>query len=134
MLFKLYNIIIILKIRRAKLKFIYNIFSFTDTQAIKLTGNTELNEGKIAKFSAIIKPTVSILSKVFWQRIDLKGNTYTIDLNDGKYIGSTIKLPSPQLYVYFVRTEDEGTYRIVVDTCRKVIENSIQLKVKKRGK
>lgn len=134
MLFKLYNIVIILKIRRAKLNFIYNIFSFTDTQAIQLTGNTELNEGKIAKFSAIIKPTVSILSEVFWQRIDLKGNTYTIDLNDGKYIGSTIKLPSPQLYVYFVRTEDEGTYRIVVDTCRKVIENSIQLKVNKRGK
>lgn len=123
-----------LKYVEQKYRFIYNNFSFPDTQAIQLTGDTKLNEGKKAKFSAFIKPTVSNLSKVFWQRIDPEGNIYTIDLNDGKYIGSTITLPSPQLYVYFVRKEDEGTYRIVVDTYRKVIENSIQLKVEKRGK
>lgn len=106
----------------------------TDTQTIHLTGDAELKEGQKAKFSAFIKPTVSNLSKVFWQRIDSKGNIFTIDLKDGKYIGSTTTLPSPQLYVYFVRREDEGTYRIVIDTYQKVIESSIQLKVNTRGK
>lgn len=85
-------------------------------------------------FIAFIDPTISTLSTVCWQKIDSDGDISTIDMSEGKYTGSTTTFPSPKLHIHFVRSEDEGTYRIVVDTFRTVVYNSIQLKVKNRGR
>lgn len=82
-------------------------------------------------FTAYIGSKVSTLSEVFWQRIDHHGNVYKIDVNDGKYTGSIVTFPSPKLYIHFVRKEDEGAYRLCVDT---EIQSSIELTVKKGGK
>lgn len=49
-------------------------------------------------------------------------------------MGSSILLPSPELYIHFVRKEDEGTYRIVVDSFNKVVYNSIYLEIIESGK
>lgn len=82
-------------------------------------------------FIAFIDPKISTLSTVCWQKIDSDGDISTIDINEGKYIGSTTTLPSPELHINFVQKEDKGTYRIAVNTFRKIVHNSIQLKVKK---
>lgn len=98
-----------------------------DEQAIRLTGNTEFYKGEKATIIAFIDPKISILSKVCWQKTDSNGDISTIDINEGKYIGSTTTLPSPELHIHFLRSEDEGTYRIVIDTFRTTVYNSIQL-------
>lgn len=49
-------------------------------------------------------------------------------------MGSSILLPSPEFYIHFVRKEDEGTYRIVVDSFNKVVYNSIHLEINESGK
>lgn len=85
-------------------------------------------------FTAYIDSKVSTLSEVFWQRIDRDGNVYKIDVNDGKYTGSIVTFPSPKLYIHFVRKEDEGAYRLCVDTFNKEIQSCIELTVKKGGK
>lgn len=105
-----------------------------DKQAIHLTGNTELYPGEKAMIIAFIDPTISILSKVCWQKTDSNGDISTIDINEVKYKGSTTTFPSPELHIHFVQNEDQGTYRIVINTFRTVVYNSIQLKVKNRGK
>lgn len=99
-----------------------------------MIGRTELSQGERAKFTAFIDPRISKSSKVQWQRTDQQGFIHTIDINDGKYIGSSLNLPSPMLYVHFVCEEDEGAYSVVVDTFLKVVEKRIQLKVTKGGK
>lgn len=109
-------------------------FLFLDNQVIHLIGNNELYQGERALFTAFIDPKISTLSTVCWQKIDSDGDISTIDINEGKYIGSTKTLPSPELHIHFVRNEDEGTYRIVINTFRTVVYNSIQLKVKNRGR
>lgn len=105
-----------------------------DEQAIHLTGTTELYKGEKATIIAFIDPKISILSKVCWKKTDSNGDISTIDVNEGKYAGSTTTFPSPELHIHFVRNEDEGTYRIVINTFRTVVYNSIQLKVKNRRK
>lgn len=90
--------------------------------------------GETAMFTAYIDSKVSTLSEVVWQRIDHQGTIYKIDVNDGKYKGSIVTFPSPRLYIHFVRKEDEGTYRLCVDTFNEEIQSSIELKVKKGGK
>lgn len=85
-------------------------------------------------FIAFIDPTISTLSTVCWQKIDSDGDISTIDTNEGKYTGSTTTFPSPELHIHFVRNEDKGTYRIVINTFRTIVHNSIQLKVKKIGR
>lgn len=49
-------------------------------------------------------------------------------------MGSSILLPSPELYIHFVRKEDEGTYCIVVDSFNKAVYNSIHLEINESGK
>lgn len=110
------------------------MFLLLDEQAIYLTGNNELYKGEKATIIAFIDPKISNLSKVCWQKTDSNGDISTIDINEGKYIGSTTRLPSPELHIHFVRSEDEGTYRIVINTLRTIVYNSIQLKVKKIGR
>lgn len=107
---------------------------FLDKNLIHITGLTELYLGETAMFTAYIDSKVSTLSEVVWQRIDHQGKIYKIDVNDGKYKGSIVTFPSPRLYIYFVRKEDEGTYRLCVDTFNEEIQSSIELKVKKGGK
>lgn len=99
-----------------------------------MTGNTELYKGEKATIIAFIDPKISILSNVCWEKKDSNGDISTIDINEGKYTGSTTTLPSPELHIHFLRKEDKGTYRIVINTYRTVVYNSIQLKVKNRGK
>lgn len=105
-----------------------------DKQAIYLTGNTEVFNGEKAMLIAFIDQTISTSSKVCWHKTDCNGKMRTIDINEGKYTGSTTTFPSPELHIHFVRNEDEGTYRIVINTQRTIVYNSIELKVKKRGK
>lgn len=83
---------------------------------------------------AFIDPKISALSKIFWQRTDKRGYIHIIDINDGKYTGSTTTFPSPTLYIHFVRKDDEGTYRLFVDAFSKVVHNSVSLVVKEGGK
>lgn len=89
--------------------------------------------GEKALFNAFLDKNISTSSKVCWQKTSSNGKIRIIDINDGKYIGSTTKFPSSELHIHFVRNEDEGTYRIVINTFRKIVHNSIQLKVKNRG-
>lgn len=99
-----------------------------------MTGTTELYNGEKATIIAFIDPKISILSEVCWKKTDSNGDISTIDINEGKYTGSTTTFPSPELHIHFVRNEDEGTYHIVINTFRTVVYNSIQLKVKNRRK
>lgn len=100
-----------------------------DNQAILLTGRSKLYVGEKAMFTACIVPHISCLSKIIWQKSTKDGNFSTIDIRNGEYMGSSILLPSPELYIHFVRKEDEGTYRIVVDSFNKVVYNSIHLEI-----
>lgn len=109
------------------------IFTHTDKQAIHLTGRSKLYVGETAMVTAFINPNISTLSRVFWQKKNSEGDFYTIDIDDGKYTGSTLALPTPQLYIHFIREEDEGMYRIVVDTFNYRVHNNIELEVKKGG-
>lgn len=101
-----------------------------DEKAIYFTGRKELFIGEMATIIAFIDPRISALSKIFWQRTDERGYIHIIDTNDGKYTGSTTTFPSPTLYIHFVRKDDEGTYRLCVDTFNKVVHNSVSLLVK----
>lgn len=105
-----------------------------DKQAIHLTGNTVVFNGEKALFIAFIDQKISTSSKVYWQKQDSNGKTRTININEGKYTGSTTTFPLPELHIHFVRNEDAGTYRIVINTYRTIVHKSIKLKVKKRGK
>lgn len=88
----------------------------------------------MATIIAFIDPRISASSKISWQRTDERGYIHIIDTNDGKYTGSTTTFPSPTLYIHFVRKDDEGTYRLCVDTFNKVVHNSVSLVVKEGGK
>lgn len=110
------------------------IYIFTDNQAILLTGRSKLYVGEKAMFTACIVPHISCLSKIIWQKSTKDGNFSTIDIRNGEYMGSSILLSSPELYIHFVRKEDEGTYRIVVDSFNKVVYNSIHLEINECGK
>lgn len=98
-----------------------------------MTGRSKLYLGETATLTAFINPNISTLSRVFWQKKNREGVFYTIDISDGKYTGSTIDFPTPQLYVHFVRKEDGGMYRIVVDSFTNKMQNSIKLEVHKGG-
>lgn len=107
-----------------------------------MIGRSKLYVGEKAKFTACIAPHISCFSKIFWQKSTKDGNFSTIDIRNGEYMGSsillpsplTILLPSPELYIHFVRKEDEGTYRIVVDSFNKAVYNSIHLEINESGK
>lgn len=110
------------------------MFYLLDEHAIKFIGCNELYLGEKAKFTAIIDPKISKLCNLLWKRTDERGYRYTIDINDGKYKGSTLTFPSPELHIHFVRKQDMGTYRLFVDTFNKVVHNSVKLVVKEGGK
>lgn len=99
-----------------------------------MIGHSKLYVGEKAKFTACIAPQISCFSKVLWQKLTKDGDLSTIDIRNGEYMGSSILLPSPELYIHFVRKEDEGTYRIVVDSFNKVVYNSIHLEINESGK
>lgn len=83
---------------------------------------------------AYIDPKISKLCNISWKRTDERGYCYTIDINDGKYKGSTLTFPSPELHIHFVCKQDVGTYRLFVDTFNKVVHNCVQLVVQEGGK
>lgn len=99
-----------------------------------MIGRSKLYVGEKAKFTACIAQHISCFSKIFWQKSTKDGNFSTIDLRNGEYMGSSILLPSPELYIHFVRKEDEGTYCIVVDSFNKAVYNSIHLEINESGK
>lgn len=82
---------------------------------------------------AVIDHKISKLCNIFWKRTDERGNCYTIDINDGKYEGSSLTFPSPELHIHFVRKQDSGTYQLFVDTFNKVVHNCVKLVVKEGG-
>lgn len=94
-----------------------------------MIGRSKLYVGEKAKFTACIAQHISCFSKIFWQKSTKDDNFSTIDIKNGEYMGSSILLPSPELYIHFVRKEDEGTYPIVVDSFNKVVYNSIHLEI-----
>lgn len=106
------------------------IYTRNDEEAIKFTGCNELYIGEKAKFMAVIDHKISKLCNIFWKRTDERGNCYTIDINDGKYEGSSLTFPSPELHIHFVRKQDSGTYQLFVDTFNKVVHNCVKLVVK----
>lgn len=110
-----------------------HVFICTDEQAIRLPGRLKLYLGERATIAAFIDPNVSTLCRVYWQKKNKDGVFHTIDITDWKYTGSTLTFPTPTLNVNFIRKEDEGIYRIVVDTFNSKKYNTVQIDVIKGG-
>lgn len=108
-------------------------FTCIDKQAIHLPERLKRYLGETATIAAFIDPNISTLCKVFWQKKNREGVFNTIDINDWKYTGSTLTFPTPTLNVNFIRKEDGGIYRIIVDTFNSQIYNTVQLDVIKGG-
>lgn len=106
---------------------------FTDKQAIRLPGYLKLYLGETARIAAFIDPNISTLCRVFWQKKNREGVFNTIDINNWKYTGSTLTFPTPTLNVNFIRKEDGGIYKIIVDTFNAIRYNTVQMDVIKGG-